>query len=280
MSWGWGKVFYRPEQVVDASSYSKSPVKPKYVIEAWKERWPDLRFSSFEPIKQSDLYAVHDKKYVDDVFSGTRANGFSNRLPKVNNSLLYTSGSMMAAMNYAVKTGKVGVSPTSGFHHAGYGHGGGFCTFNGLMLAAVEATKRGCRVGILDCDQHYGDGTDDILMVLKSKRIEHTTMGEFYHDVSDVEDYLELLRIMRQKKWFSSLDLVLYQAGADSHADDSLGGVLNTEQMRERDRIVFESCFEASTPLVWCLAGGYQKPISKVVDLHVTTMEECISVFG
>ena len=41
-------------------------------------------------------------------------------------------------------------------------------------------------------------------------------------------------------------DLVLYQAGADPHISDPLG-------------------------------GGYQKPIAKVVDLHVNTMRAALA---
>jgi len=49
---------------------------------------------------------------------------------------------------------------------------------------------------------------------------------------------------------------VLYQAGADPHIDDPLGGILSSEQMSWRDRQVFEKLGHLS--LVWNLAGGYQ----------------------
>jgi hypothetical protein len=35
-------------------------------------------------------------------------------------------------------------------------------------------------------------------------------------------------------------DLILYQAGADPHASAPLGGVLTSQPMSERDRLVFE----------------------------------------
>ncbi len=49
---------------------------------------------------------------------------------------------------------------------------------------------------------------------------------------------------------------MLYQAGADPHIDDPLGGILSSEQMSWRDRQVFEKLGHLS--LVWNLAGGYQ----------------------
>jgi acetoin utilization deacetylase AcuC-like enzyme len=71
----------------------------------------------------------------------------------------------------------------------------------------------------------------------------------------------------------------LYQAGGDVHGDDPLGGVLDSDQMRQRDRVVFEAASNAKVPLAWNLAGGYQVPVSKVIRLHVTTMEECVRAY-
>jgi acetoin utilization deacetylase AcuC-like enzyme len=74
--------------------------------------------------------------------------------------------------------------------------------------------------------------------------------------------------------------LVLYQAGADVHVDDPLGGVLTTEQMIERDRIVFDAARVSETPIAWDLARGYQEPLAKVVGLHVNTLRECVKAFA
>lgn len=71
-------------------------------------------------------------------------------------------------------------------------------------------------------------------------------------------------------------DLILYQAGADSHIDDPLGGFLTTEQIKQRDAIVFREAKCWDIPLVWNLAGGYQidalpnrtNSIKKVLVLH------------
>ncbi len=70
-------------------------------------------------------------------------------------------------------------SPTSGFHHTGYSHSAGFCTFNGLMATACELRRVGAvkTVGILDCDAHYGDGTDDIINQINIDWIKHRTLG-------------------------------------------------------------------------------------------------------
>jgi acetoin utilization deacetylase AcuC-like enzyme len=76
---------------------------------------------------------------------------------------------------------------------------------------------------------------------------------------------------------------VLYQAGADPHVKDPLGGWLTTEQLRARDAQVFESLASARIPLVWNLAGGYQRDrsggIGPVLAIHENTAREHLRVF-
>jgi acetoin utilization deacetylase AcuC-like enzyme len=72
---------------------------------------------------------------------------------------------------------------------------------------------------------------------------------------------------------------MLYQAGADPHVDDPLGGVLTNEQLRMRDRIVFRTAIKLSIPVAWNLAGGYQSPLRKVLDIRDATAIECIESY-
>ena len=81
------------------------------------------------------------------------------------------------------------------------------------------------------------------------------------------------------KKQFHDCELLLYQAGADPHVEDPLGGFLTTEQMRMRDKIVFKVAKKLGIPIVWNLAGGYQDPIEKVLELHENTLLECIDTY-
>ena len=77
---------------------------------------------------------------------------------------------------------------------------------------------------------------------------------------------------------------MIYQAGADPHVDDPLGGWRTTEQLRERDARVFAGVRKAGMPIVWNLAGGYQQEpggsIPRVLDIHDNTARECVRAFG
>lgn len=264
------KVFYVPAQTAEANeSFSPSASKPARVVESWQRLRIPLELVAFEPASRDTLALAHDRAYVDAVLDLQRPNGFSNVLPEVAATLPYTSGSMVAAARHAVRTGEGCASPTSGFHHAGWDHGGGYCTFNGLMVAALALRHEGLtrRVGVLDLDCHFGNGTDGIIRKLGLNWVDHYSYGA--ERMRNAEAWLaQLPEIVRR---FAGCDVLLYQAGADPHVDDPLGGDLTTAQMRRRDEIVFATLRELGIPVAWNLAGGYQTPLRKVLDLHDNT---------
>lgn len=273
-------VFYSEELNAQSESYSPSAAKPQLVVAAWQvEKFP-LQFGRIQPVTETDLCLAHDPAYVRGVLTCQLPNGFSNTSPEVAQSLPWTSGAMLSAARKALTTG-IACAPVSGFHHAHYDFGSGFCTFNGLVITALKLLAEGQvrRVLILDCDQHFGDGTDDILLKLSAfDTVSNASLGRLYRRSRDAKAYLGKLRQLVGS--FNTYGLVLYQAGADVHVEDPLGGVLTTEQMIERDRIVFEAARMSGVPLVWNLAGGYQDPVAKVVALHVNTMFQCVRVYS
>lgn len=277
-------VFFRHEMVVlDASTSSPSAAKPAAVVADWQAHRLPILVLDFEPVDADTLALAHDRVYVRQVLAGKAANGFGNRRPQVTASLPFTSGSMLAAARAALDNGLVACAPVSGFHHAGFSQGGGFCTFNGLIVAAMALKRDGrvSRLGILDLDQHWGDGTHDIIRHLQLTWIAHHSAGREAPDASEAQRYLrQLPDIVRS---FRDCDLLLYQAGADAHVDDPLGGWMTSEQLAERDRIVFTVAQTIGLPVAWNLAGGYQRDaqggIEPVLAIHRTTMQGCADVF-
>ena len=129
------------------------------------------------PASLGEIKLAHSPSYVDGILSCVLPNGFRGRQKDVADSLPWTCGSLLSAARGALNSQGVACSPTSGFHHAGYESGYGYCTFNGLMVTALALKAEGrvgC-VGILDCDQHYGDGTAEIISTLKIDWIRHVS---------------------------------------------------------------------------------------------------------
>jgi acetoin utilization deacetylase AcuC-like enzyme len=284
-------VFYDERQSVTTQSFSPSASKPAQVVLDWKRNGLPIRLMDVRPADPRSFELAHSRDYVNGIMGGTIANGFGNTSDVVAESFKWTVGSMMTAASWALDQHKrlpsepfVACSPTSGFHHAHYDRNHGFCTFNGLVITALHliATARAKRVGILDFDYHYGDGTDNIIKRLKlGNRIKHYTAGAEWRNQDKAEYAVRFAGLMAKK--MSNCDIILYQAGADQHIDDPLGGLLTTEQMRRRDRAVFWCAKTYNTPLVWNLAGGYQRDhtggIEPVLALHRQTMQQCIDIY-
>jgi len=275
------KVFYSPQQSVKKSNrHSPSASKPKLLVEAWQAVGFPIEIVEPKPCTKSQIALAHSTDYVRGVMSQKIPNGFGTQEKEVSKSLLWTSGSLVSASIEAWTHKTATMSPTSGFHHACYDSGGAFCTFNGLIVAAQMLRLRGAKkVGILDCDQHAGNGTENIIEKLDLNYIEHWSLG--YSDIwsAKVDEWLkEFPTFLRER--FSDVEVLIYQAGADPHIEDPLGGRMTTEQMRLRDQIVFEFAKENGIGICWNLAGGYQDPIGKVLELHTNTLKECLKVFN
>lgn len=282
------QVFYDPRQTVARNkSFSPSAGKPALVVEEWLKYYP-ITIRPVTPVTREDFYLVHDKAHVDAILNCEKPNGFNNTLPDVAEALHWTSGSMVTAAQAALAQGVNCVSPSSGFHHAEYFSSSGFCTFNGLVLAAIKLKDKlpaGKRVGILDIDMHYGNGTMHIIHHLGlHDLIRHYTFGgnEVLSERWDGGEFADewLKRLPKIVEEFEDCAVVLYQAGADPHRLDPFGGALTDKQLRERDRIVFQKLKEMEIPTCWNLAGGYQEPIQRVLDIHNNTMAQCLLAMG
>lgn len=208
------------------------------------------------------LHHIHDEAYLRGIFMEDKKDGYG----ETDGSNLDSIMTALCCWSAAVKEvceGKAfcAMAPVGGFHHARYASGGGYCTFNGLMLGErMAATKYDRQAGILDMDEHYGDGTADIIDKLRLNT-PHSTLG-LWKDARGVPMFgrsvvdripAEIGRLVAE-----GADILFYQAGADPHIDDPLGGRMSTEELRARDRLVFQTCRNLRLPVVWCLAGGYQ----------------------
>ncbi len=269
-------VFYnKSQQVNQFQDDSPSARKPKLVLDSWRKLGVEVDRQKVRPLAIDELCLAHDRSYVRGVLAGRTKNGFGNTSGEVTKSLPWTTGSFVSAAIHAMRHRECTFSPTSGFHHAGYNHASGFCTFSGLTIAAITllAKHSATRIGILDLDSHAGDGTDETLARTQfADSVEHYSLGYDNVNPSNNERWLnELPTLIRGR--FADCDVLLYQAGVDCHIDDPYldRGGFTTHQIQLREELVFSTCAEFELPVVTNLAGGYQTPIEKVLKLHDLT---------
>lgn len=269
-------VFFHPNQLVeDTSIGSPSTIKAAdFVHRAADVRGVQVTDAGVRPVMPTELTRVHSRAYVDDIFQGRVPNGFGTYDRRIPEAARWSCGSMIAAVHHVIGGGGIACSPTSGFHHAGYNRSGGFCTFNGLALAAAEVLRLDptAVVAILDLDWHYGNGTENILAnlpLLANSTLHVTSGGQRFMSSIHFFDWL-----IQQIDAINNYNpaVVLYQAGADMHRDDPLGGLLNDAEMWARDHVVFQ---DIVAPIVWNLAGGYRP---ETVDTHIATLRAAVRV--
>lgn len=269
------------------NSVSPSASKPALVAQALRNSGYAVDFHDPEPVTIEEIQRVHDPRFVRAVLEGREDNGFGNRSAEVARSLPYTNGSMLTAAKLALgpKRPAVVASLSAGFHHATFAKAGDFCTFNGFMIAAADLISHSLveRLAIIDADYHYGDGTDDILGVTGlSANVFHYSFGRDFTSEDQAGAYLEKMQDLEIDLARFNPQLIFYSAGVDAHIDDPLGGLLTTEQLGARDELMFEIARRLKVPVVFNLAGGYQRDpdggISKVVKLHLNTFSAAIRV--
>jgi len=288
------KVVYNPKVVAESgSNISPSAIKPKYLAE-YLQNDPHynqlVEFVEPQPVSVEDIIRCHDKQYVEDILSLNKPNGFGTKSQSVVDSLPWTNGAMYTAAKLAYQTKEPTCAIVAGFHHAGYKgfeNLGYFCTFNGLMIAATKLVAEDgvSRVSIVDCDMHWGNGTDDILNhITDVHRYTNISFGKYFGTYASAESYLLYFASVKQQLAHFKPDLIIYQSGADVHIDDPFGGILTEEQMYERDVKMFTIAKELNIPITWTLAGGYQKDkdggCSYVIKLHTNTFRACLEVYG
>ena len=293
------EVFYSPEYA--GSAYAlETTRKPRWIAESLADSpLTGLRLLAPAPLGVDDLTRVHDTRYVHAVRDGVpralaESQGFTwdEGLWRM---VLSSNGGVAAAARSAMAHGVAG-SLSSGLHHARRDQGAAFCTFNGLVLAALTALDDGAgAVLVLDLDAHCGGGTASLLA-------DQPRIHQFDVSVSSVDRYqpgprtrLEIVtraesylpaveRTLRDvESHGQSFDLCLYNAGMDPFEGCDTGGLagITREMLATRERLVFEWCCARRLPVAFVLAGGYLGPgldRAGLVDLHRLTLAGALSI--
>lgn len=253
-----------------------------------------IRLCAPVPLDWDQVARVHAPEYVQAIRTGEpRALAQSQAFDwdaGLGTMALASNGGVVAAACDALRSGLSG-SLSSGLHHAGRSRGRGYCTFNGLVLAAHAALDAGARaVLILDLDAHCGGGTAEL--IAQEPRIwqQDVSVDGFDYYKSRAQATLHMVRDSRRylpqvEACLAAVDaapvpfdLCLYNAGMDPHEHSADGGLAGVDAalLRQRENMVFDWCRRRGLPLAFVLAGGYVgKRLDRagLVALHRLTLE-------
>lgn len=241
------------------------------------------------PATSQALLRGHTADYLQRFYLGEIAatrrtpSGFPWSPALVERTLLEVGGTL-AAVGSAMQTG-LALNTAGGTHHAYADRASGYCLLNDLAVAAhhLLAEYRLERVLIVDCDVHQGDGTawifrDELRVFTLSLHGEANFPFEKRRSDRDValprgtgdDAYLERLEtaldsILRDFQ----PQFVLFDAGADVHADDRLGHLsLSDHGLYRRDYRVLAKCRRLGIPVAGVIGGGYDRDLEALAGRH------------
>ena len=241
---------------------------------------------------RSQIEAVHDSEYVEAIVVGgplAEGNGFtwSDDLWSM---VRGSTGGVIAAVREAFRTRSIAGALASGLHHARADHGSGYCTINGIAVAAVQVIRDGARrVLVLDVDAHCGGGTASMIaMVDGVEQVDVSVHRYDWYPSSPTARVVVVDEVGRDGAAYlaaiedalariedpSTIDVMILNAGVDPH--EGAGGVdgITDEVLEARERMIFEWANLHGVPVAWVLAGGYIGGVDQdgLVALHVQTI--------
>lgn len=245
------------------------------------------------PLRWDQVAEVHAPEYVQAIRTGEpRDLAQSQKLDwdvGLGPMVLATNGGVVAAAFDALRCGISG-SLSSGLHHARRASGSGYCTFNGLVMAARAVLDAGAgAVLILDLDAHCGGGTAELIadepriwqQDVSVDLFDHYASSEriCLHMVQHSSVYLNQVRNCLQAVDDGGLpfDLCLYNAGMDPYEGSASGGLegVTMQILQQREQLVFDWCRKRGLPVAFALAGGYlgaKLDVAGLVALHRLTL--------
>jgi acetoin utilization deacetylase AcuC-like enzyme len=238
---------------------------------------------------QSLLELVHSPDYIENYCQGTLDAKAQRRIglpwsPELVRRTCTAIGGTILTAKLALEYG-IACNTAGGTHHAFPDFGSGFCIFNDLAIAARVLQKSGLvkQVLIVDLDVHQGDGTAFIFQndprvftfsmhceINFPSRKQTSDLDVPLPEGLDNDGYLQILAnylpdLLSQVK----PDLVLYDAGVDTHVGDRLGKLaLTDEGIYRRERQVLSTCRAGGYPVACVIGGGYAEDMEGLVYRH------------
>lgn len=260
----------------------------------------DTQFFVSELPNIEDIYAVHDKEYVNQLINlsldpkAVRKIGFPLSAELVERELRLAQGTIIGAKN-ALKD-CIAFNIAGGTHHAYSNRGEAFCLLNDQAIAAQYLLNHSLakQILIIDLDVHQGNGTAEIFQNNsqvftfsvhgKSNypfKKENSNLDIALADDTSDEEYLKII-----EKYIPKLineiqpDFIFYLSGVDILATDKLGKLgCSIEACKKRDEIVFSNCHNMQIPVQVSMGGGYSPDIKTIIEAHANTYRVAKKIF-
>ena len=253
-----------------------------------KDRHPDWAWRKPAAATDAQLLRAHSRERVEGVANALEH--FDLDIPFYPNIEVHarrSAGAAIEAMRSALRGENALSLMRPPGHHATRDGAMGFCYFNNVAVAALEALESGAeRIAIWDFDGHHGNGTEAI--VAHNLRIQFASIHQFpaypgtgAKSFANINNYpiapytsrsriVDLARRSLDKLIAFEPDLLLVSAGFDAYAHDPL---LQLTLEREDFATFANWLNEMDVPVAVVLEGGYSNDLPELIDAFLTNWQ-------
>jgi acetoin utilization deacetylase AcuC-like enzyme len=275
-------IFYDPRCLEYSSlGHPERPERIARTAPLINDRHPEWEWH--EPIAATDdeLLRAHSRQHIERLANARQ--DFDVDTPWHPNIEIYarhSAGAAIEAARAALRGEPAFSLMRPPGHHATRDRAMGFCYFNNIAVAALDALEKGAeRISIWDFDGHHGNGTEAI--VANDERIRFASIHQFpaypgtgEKSFANIDNYpiapftprSEIIKIAQQaleKLITFKPDLLLVSAGFDAYARDPLLQMT----LEPEDFATFgEWLSRIGIPVAVALEGGYGADLPKLID--------------
>jgi acetoin utilization deacetylase AcuC-like enzyme len=279
-------IFHDPRCVeYSTPGHPERPQRIAHTVPLLKEQHPDWEWREPSSARVGSLLRAHSHDHVQHVENSMLE--FDADTPayvNIHKHALRSAGAAIDASRAALHGGPAISLMRPPGHHASRDRAMGFCYFNNIAVATMEALENGAkRVAIWDFDAHHGNGTEAI--VANHPRIAfasiHQSPGypgtglESFGNIENVplrpytrrSDHVKAVEHSLHHLLAFKPDLLMVSAGFDAFREDPI-----TQMTLEREDFATFGTWlrETGIPAASILEGGYSDELPNLINAFLT----------